>query len=136
MDVENPYYKKVLNELTRLMRDRSRADDLMFELEYMVAQNDFQMPDIMNLLYTRGIAFPSRKRGEIFAGNCGEWIYTVRKWSNRGFTDEELGKQKKEPVMTEIPEWGSKAAQTPKLQNKIGRNDPCPCGSGKKCCGK
>ena len=28
---------------------------------------------------------------------------------------------------------------TPKRVNKIGRNDPCPCGSGKKykqCCGK
>ena len=32
----------------------------------------------------------------------------------------------------------AKKAQ-PKRVNKIGRNDPCPCGSGKKykqCCGK
>ena len=31
------------------------------------------------------------------------------------------------------------AKKTPKRVNKIGRNDPCPCGSGKKyknCCGK
>ena len=29
--------------------------------------------------------------------------------------------------------------KAPKRVNKIGRNDPCPCGSGKKykqCCGK
>ena len=32
-----------------------------------------------------------------------------------------------------------KVKSTPKRVNKIGRNDPCPCGSGKKykqCCGK
>ena len=31
------------------------------------------------------------------------------------------------------------AKRTPKKSKKIGRNDPCPCGSGKKykqCCGK
>jgi len=32
-----------------------------------------------------------------------------------------------------------KVKSTPKRSNKIGRNEPCPCGSGKKykqCCGK
>ena len=32
-----------------------------------------------------------------------------------------------------------KKKATPKRVNKIGRNDPCPCGSGRKykqCCGK
>lgn len=139
VDIKNPYYGKMLADLARLTRDKTRADNLMFELEYMAAQNDLQAKEIMNLLFTRDIAFPNRKRGEIFAENCVEWIYTMRKWSNRGFTDKELGKQKKELSMTAVPEWGSKAAPTPKPQKKIGRNDPCPCGSGKKykkCCGK
>jgi len=33
----------------------------------------------------------------------------------------------------------SRAAQAPRVPDKVGRNDPCPCGSGKKfknCCGK
>ena len=33
----------------------------------------------------------------------------------------------------------SKSKRQPKKSEKIGRNDPCPCGSGKKykqCCGK
>ena len=32
-----------------------------------------------------------------------------------------------------------KAAKTPEIDTRVGRNDPCPCGSGKKykkCCGK
>lgn len=143
VDIENPCYKRMLKDLTRLMRDKTGADDLMFELEFMVAQNDFQTQDIMNLLFTRDIAFSSRKSGERFAENCGEWVHTVRKWSNRGFTDEELGKQKKELSMAVVSDWGIEEKQipkkTPKTQKKIGRNDPCPCGSGKKykkCCGK
>lgn len=139
VDIENPCYTKMLTDLTGLMRDKTRADNLMFELEFMVAQNDFQTQDIMNLLFTRDIAFSSRKRGERFAENCGEWVHTVRKWSNRGFTDEELGKQKKETSMTLVSDWGIEEKQTTKTQKKIGRNDPCPCGSGKKykkCCGK
>ena len=139
VDIENPCYKRMLKDLTRLMRDKTGADDLMFELEFMVAQNDFQTQDIMNLLFTRDIAFSSRKRGERFAENCSEWVHTVRKWSNRGFTDEELGKQKRELSMTAVSDWGIEEKQTPKTQKKIGRNDPCPCGSGKKykkCCGK
>lgn len=55
----------MLTDLTRLMRDKTRADNLMFELEFMVAQNDFQTQDIKNLLFTRDIAFSSRKSGEI-----------------------------------------------------------------------
>ncbi|OUO79647.1 hypothetical protein B5F53_06750 [Blautia sp. An249] len=139
VDIENPCYKKMLKDLTGLMRDKTRADNLMFELEYMVAQNDFSAQDIMNLLFARGIAFKSRKSGENFAGNCSAWVYTVRRWSNRGFTDEELGRQKKEINVTVAPEWKMGTIQTPKVQKKIGRNDPCPCGSGKKykkCCGR
>lgn len=49
-------------------------------------------------------------------------INTTRMWSNKGFTPEEL-----------------KASTQRVNVNKIGRNEPCPCGSGKKykhCCGK
>lgn len=36
-------------------------------------------------------------------------------------------------------ESGQVYSKTIKSENKVGRNDPCPCGSGKKfkkCCGK
>ena len=41
-------------------------------------------------------------------------------------------------VMTNISEDGTPAVQQRVAGNKVGRNDPCPCGSGKKykkCCG-
>ena len=49
--------------------------------------------------------------------------------------------ERKEVVKKKITNDGGKepAKKTPKRVKKIGRNDPCPCGSGKKyknCCGK
>ena len=48
--------------------------------------------------------------------------------------------ERKEVSKTQITnEDKSDMKKTPKRVKKIGRNDPCPCGSGKKyknCCGK
>lgn len=111
----------------------------MLELENMAAQQDFTVQDIMNLLFARKIVFPSERNEENFVENCSQWLSTVRKWSNRGFTDKELGRKKADIKVIMAPEQIVKTAQISKPQKKIGRNDPCPCGSGKKykkCCGK
>ena len=47
-------------------------------------------------------------------------------------------KETPKKVMTNDPDKGDKK-QPKKAKNKVGRNDPCPCGSGRKyknCCGK
>ena len=36
------------------------------------------------------------------------------------------------PAVVEKPKKPMLAAQQPKRVKKVGRNDPCPCGSGKK----
>ncbi len=57
-----------------------------------------------------------------------EWLYGMNEWE--GIFDEEKRKQIKKDYNR------SKIVIN---ENKIGRNDPCPCGSGKKykkCCGK
>lgn len=56
-----------------------------------------------------------------------EWLYTLKAW------DEVLPKEEQQALTREY--------RTSKIvrREKIGRNDPCPCGSGKKyknCCGK
>ena len=55
-----------------------------------------------------------------------EWLYTLEQW------DGILSKEKREEITKEYKE--SQRA----VSLKVGRNDPCPCGSGKKykkCCG-
>lgn len=57
-----------------------------------------------------------------------DWLYELPQWKNI-FTDEERKALYKE----------QKESTTIRKEKKIGRNDPCPCGSGKKykkCCGR
>ncbi|MDR1773902.1 MAG: SEC-C domain-containing protein [Clostridioides sp.] len=55
------------------------------------------------------------------------WLYTLKGW------EEILPEDHRKKVIKEY-----KKSKTIVKENKIGRNDPCPCGSGKKykkCCG-
>lgn len=56
------------------------------------------------------------------------WLYNLPEWENI------LSKEKRHEIKTAY-----NSTKTVVNENKIGRNDPCPCGSGKKykkCCGK
>jgi len=57
-----------------------------------------------------------------------DWLYELPQWKDI-FSEEELKALYKE----------QKESTTVRKEKKIGRNDPCPCGSGKKykkCCGR
>ena len=57
-----------------------------------------------------------------------DWLYELPQWKNI-FSEEELKALYKEQT----------ESTTIRKEKKIGRNDPCPCGSGKKykkCCGR
>jgi hypothetical protein len=57
------------------------------------------------------------------------WLYTLPEWDNI------LSKEKRIEIKTAY----NRAKTIINENKKIGRNDPCPCGSGKKykkCCGK
>jgi SEC-C motif len=54
----------------------------------------------------------------------GNWVVTVNEWRLENY-DPKQGKSRPPPAMHDSPV-------------KVGRNNPCPCGSGKKykkCCG-
>lgn len=56
------------------------------------------------------------------------WLYELSQW------DEILSPEKRKDLYK-----NQKASGTIRKDKKVGRNDPCPCGSGlkyKKCCGK
>ncbi|WP_195268259.1 SEC-C metal-binding domain-containing protein [Eubacterium sp. 1001713B170207_170306_E7] len=61
-------------------------------------------------------------------GVPAEWLYELPQW------DDILTAQRKRELMK-----ASRERNTVVKKEKIGRNDPCPCGSGKKykkCCGR
>ena len=74
------------------------------------------------------LAFDNTKLYKNMVAARAEWLYTLPQW-NDIFTPEE-----QKALYLE-----QKKSGTIVKDRKIGRNDPCPCGSGKKykhCCGR
>ena len=74
------------------------------------------------------LAFDNEKLYKNMVAAKADWLFGLEQW-NAIFSEEEqkiLYKEQKEST-------------TVRKEKKVGRNDPCPCGSGKKykkCCGK
>ncbi|MGO5053606.1 SEC-C metal-binding domain-containing protein [Lachnospiraceae bacterium LCP25S3_G4] len=74
------------------------------------------------------LAFDKEKLYKNMVDAKADWLYELPQW-NDIFTPERQKELYKE----------QKASGTIRKEKKVGRNDPCPCGSGKKykkCCGK
>ena len=74
------------------------------------------------------LAFDKEKLYKNMVGAKADWLYELPQW-NAIFSEEEQKRLYKE----------QKESTTIRKEKKVGRNDPCPCGSGKKykkCCGK
>lgn len=76
----------------------------------------------VNLVYDKALLYKNMVAAK------ADWLYQLEQWKAI-FTEEELKALYKE----------QKESGTIRKEKKIGRNDPCPCGSGKKykkCCGR
>jgi len=74
------------------------------------------------------LAFDKEKLYKNMVDAKADWLYELPQW-NDIFTEERQKELYKE----------QKASGTIRKEKKIGRNDPCPCESGKKykkCCGR
>lgn len=114
---------------------------------------DLGMEDLMEHLADKGVVFQKLRDLEQFQRLYMEFHNHTRLPCNRGYTPEELAAWRRaleEPIWTGAadPEAGGASplawqeAQPyggAARREKVGRNDPCPCGSGKKykkCCGR
>ena len=76
----------------------------------------------VNLVYDKALLYKNMVAAK------ADWLYELPQWDDI-FTEEERRALYKE----------QKESGTVRKPKKIGRNDPCPCGSGKKykhCCGR
>jgi preprotein translocase subunit SecA len=59
-------------------------------------------------------------------------VDAVKRDSVRYLFHVEMAQPKTQPQRVEAGPTGGRGAQKPATSDKVGRNDPCPCGSGKK----
>nr|WP_027108020.1 SEC-C domain-containing protein [Lacticigenium naphthae] len=87
-----------------------------------------QLQDVLNELKNAyHFEFLTQEEIEAFAGRYMALASNTRKWIYRGHTPMEINRSKKEKKASQ-PLDTSQPVHVP----KVGRNDPCPCGSGKK----
>ena len=95
----------------------------------------FPMQEYLEILFENGIEFKDLKQANDVAGILSEIHNNTRIWGNNGHTPLELASLSE---IDKIRDFASAISEA-KKESKIGRNDPCPCGSGKKyknCCGR
>jgi hypothetical protein len=92
--------------------------------------------DILQFLQSR-LEFNSLDSLQAIMGRVVDLMNNIRQWFLKGYSSTELAVQEKKTLQP-LPSSGSNLIDI-KTKKKIGRNDPCPCGSGekfKKCCGR
>lgn len=90
------------------------------------------------------LEFPSFEFAQVLSAKIMELYNDTRQWVLKGHTPNELF-QKEKKSLKSLPEVPFNTVQLNAkvidlaARTKVGRNDPCPCGSGKKykkCCGR
>lgn len=119
------------NYLSGLISDPYEVEDLLDEIHDMIVAG-VRMQEYFDLLDSAGIVFDGVKQAENIMRLIVDVQNNTRQWVNYGHTPKELSSSSKSNLLP-FP------SVQPLRSQKIGRNDPCPCGSGKKykrCCGR
>ena len=140
-------YQALLSYVTRHIFDGDEfAAEMLCEDVQGICQFDFSVQEIFEVFNTRGVDFKSEKQVNEVLQLVMELANNTRIWENNGHTPNEIFEKYEKPHLRPLPEGGFPDIMNDKLNlkvipggksQKVGRNDPCPCGSGKKykkCC--
>ena len=124
--------------LKDMCKDEELVDSLIDDIQLACSMED-SMDEIKYEFERRNINFKSMSQLKNLISLIIEVNNNTRIWSNHGYTPIEMhnliGRSKLRDISVPIMINANKQI----CAEKIGRNDPCPCGSGKKykkCCGK
>jgi hypothetical protein len=132
---EAPEYFYIRSFITRKLGGASddAIDSIMKEL-YFVCVKDTAPADVMAFLDAKGIKFAELEEFNMFIALYTSWFYGLYVWVCKGYKPCELKAEKLVNRSFKLP-----PNVDPKRHRKVSRNEPCPCGSGKKfknCCAK
>ena len=133
---KNDYYNSFLAFLKNvLFMNDEMSEALVYEVECMYSEGK-DLTDILDGLEKQGLEFVTKDQKQAFANEVVNYTNHVRLWENRGNHKVELGLASNP---SNVINFSSAAATVVRSEKKVGRNDQCPCGSGKKykfCCGR
>ncbi|TDO94163.1 SEC-C motif-containing protein [Halanaerobium saccharolyticum] len=132
--VQRKFKKMLINDFSI---PEDRAEDILWTMKLDI-KNDFSS---MSMLQDFAIdyEFKNEKQTQEFVKQLNELHNNTRMWILKGHTPEELFEEERKHLqpLSKNERDGSVGEQTVVKGEKVGRNDPCPCGSGKKykkCC--
>lgn len=133
----NKEYENLLKYVTEHLLDgnKSKAEMLVEDIQGYCA-HDFSPRDVFDLFNVRNVSFKDEKQVNEVLQLVIELANNTRIWENNGHTPNEIFEKYEKPHIRALYDKPFKFDQSVKKE-KVGRNDPCPCGSGKKykkCC--
>lgn len=129
-------YRALLAYVTKnlLDGDEAKAEEICEDIQGS-CQFGVSMQGVFDEFNRRKINFKSDKQVSELMQLVMELANNTRIWENNGHTPNEIFELMEKPHLRPLPKEPFKIKA--ERQEKIGRNDPCPCGSGKKykkCC--
>ncbi len=136
--IEKGIYEKILSNPNEVLEGTVKELADKFETEVLImtgfldgiseSLKGYENPiDTMEEDTTVKIEIDPEKLYYNMVGARANWLYELPQW------EEILSEEKRKDLYKD-----QKASGTVRNEEKVGRNDPCPCGSGKKfkkCCG-
>ncbi|MDD2216401.1 MAG: SEC-C metal-binding domain-containing protein [Eubacteriales bacterium] len=135
-------YQALLSYVTKNIFDGDEfAAEMLCEDVQGICQFDFSMQEIFEVFNSRGVDFNNERQVNEVVQLVMELANNTRIWENNGHTPNEIFEKHEKPHLRPLPnkpfEFDGADIFDFKTGKKVGRNDPCPCGSGKKykkCC--
>lgn len=116
--------------------DYTFADDLIDEITEIIRLECLPQ-EVVRTLEDWGLAFDSDEKTNVLLDLTTAYTNDIPRWSNNGWSPVEVRDRAGELRVVRAPKRAFYDESG--KPRKIGRNEPCPCGSGKKykrCCGK
>ena len=113
------------------------VDGDLVDLHEMI-QTGAKLSDVMNYFTESGYHFEDIDDANAFVEKVSFVFNNTRLYENNGYTPSELFELMERDSLKPLPKEPFLPV-LPSKDRKIGRNEPCPCGSGKKhknCCGR
>ncbi|HHY71890.1 MAG TPA: hypothetical protein GX497_01395 [Bacillus bacterium] len=146
--VDDGYFEKTkqYNALLKYVKknffkgDNEKAEWLCEDI-HGICQFGADIQTIFNIFHDKGITFEDMNQTNEVIQLVMELSNNIRIWENNGHTPQEIFGKFEKPNLRPLPDkpfdFDTTNVFDIRTGEKIGRNDPCPCGSGKKykkCC--